>query len=71
MEPEPFFEKNVEFRAIGYTFSFRARPSTIRRTFLKLLPWALYLALPKGRMSGVVHGVAQRFAPLVRQRSRY
>ena len=68
MEPEPIFEKSIEFKPIGYTLSVRARPSTIRRTALRLLPWALYVAMPKGRLAGLAFAVASRVSPLVKQK---
>jgi hypothetical protein len=68
MEPEPLFEKSIEFKPIGYVLSVRARPSTIRRTVLRLLPWALYVALPKGRLAATTFAVASRVSPLFRQK---
>jgi hypothetical protein len=68
MEPEPVVERSVEVKPIGYTLSFRARPSTIRRTVLRLLPWALYMALPEGRLANVAYGVARRVSPLAKRR---
>lgn len=70
MEPEPIIEKSLEIRPIGYTFSFRARPSTVRRTIVRLLPWAIYAALPQGRMSKVALIAARRLSPMVRQKVR-
>jgi hypothetical protein len=69
MDPEPIFEKSIEIRPIGYTFSFRARPATVRSTVLHLLPWALYIALPQGRMSKVALSVARRLSPMVKQKA--
>jgi hypothetical protein len=70
MEPEPIFEKSIDIKLIDYTLSFRARPSSVRRTVLLLLPWALYVALPQGRMSKVALGAARRLSPMVRQKMR-
>ena len=70
MEPEPIFEKSIDIKLIDYTISFRARPSTVRRTVLLLLPWALYVALPQGRMSKVALRAARRLSPMVRQKLR-
>jgi hypothetical protein len=70
MEPEPIFEKSIEIKLIDYTLSFRARPSTVRKTVVRLLPWALYAALPQGRMSKLALGAARRLSPMVRQKLR-
>ena len=68
MEPEPVFEKSLHVKPIGYTLSVRARPSTIKRTAVKMLPWALYLALPEGRLAKAALIVAKRAVPLARRR---
>ncbi len=70
MEAEPVFEKSIHVRPIGYTLSLRARPSTIRRTVLRLLPWALYIALPEGRMAKLAFAVARRTSPLAKRNLR-
>jgi hypothetical protein len=71
MDPEPIFEKSIEIKPIGYTFSFRARPSTVRSTVLHLLPWAVYIALPQqGRISKIALGAARRLSPMVKQKVR-
>jgi len=64
MAREPIYEKSVEVKQIGYTLSVRARPSTIRRTVLRLLPWAVYAALPQGRAARLALLVARRFSPM-------
>jgi hypothetical protein len=69
MEPEPFFERTVNL-PLGYTFTARARPSTVRRTVIRLLPWALYAALPQGRASRIGLALAMRLSPMLRQRMR-
>ena len=68
MDPEPVFEKSIQVKPIGYTLSFRAHPSTIRRTVLRLLPWALYMALPEGRLAKVTYAVARRVSPLAKRK---
>ena len=70
MADEPVFEKSIEFKPLGYTLSFRARPSTIRRTVLRLLPWAMYIALPEGRAARLAFSVAKRTAPLAKRNMR-
>ncbi|MEX0751284.1 MAG: hypothetical protein WD359_10805 [Dehalococcoidia bacterium] len=70
MDPEPIFEKSIEIKPIGFTLSFRARPSTVRRTVVSLLPWALYAALPHGRVSKVALLAARRLSPMVKQKIR-
>ena len=69
MATEPIFEKSIDL-PFGYSFTARARPSTIRRTALKLLPWALYVALPQGRVAGVALFAARRLAPRMKQKTR-
>jgi hypothetical protein len=67
MEREPIFERSIEVKQIGYTLSVRARPSTIRRTVIRLLPWAIYAAVPHGgRWSKLALVFATRMSPLFR-----
>ncbi len=67
MAQEPIFEKTVSM-PLGYVFTARARPSTVRRTVIRLLPWAMYAMLPPGRRARTALAVAKRFSPLVRQK---
>lgn len=67
---EPVFEKSIEIKPIGYTFSVRLRPSTVRRTIVRLLPWAVFVALPQGRAAKLAYVVANRLAPLAKQKIR-
>ena len=67
MAQEPIFEKTVSM-PLGYVFTARARPSTVRRTVIRLLPWAMYAMLPPGRRARMALAVAKRFSPLVRQK---
>ena len=62
MASDPVFEKSLHVRPIDYTITVRARPATIRRTVFRLLPWALYIALPEGRLSRAGFAVARRKA---------
>ena len=67
MSDEPVFERSVKL-PFDYVFTARARPSTVRKTAVRLLPWALYLALPGGgRLKGVALLVARRMSPFVKQ----
>jgi hypothetical protein len=68
MEPEPIFEKSLAL-PLGYVLTARARPSTMRRTAIRLLPWAVYAMLPPGRRARLALSVARRFSPLVKQKS--
>jgi len=67
MAQEPVFEKTVSM-PLGYVFTARARPSTVRRTIIRLLPWAMYAMLPPGRRARMALAFAKRFFPLVRQK---
>ena len=67
---QPVFERSLHIRQIDYTITVRARPATIRRTVLRLLPWALFIALPEGRMSRVALAAARRVSPLSRHNVR-
>lgn len=69
MEREHVFEKSIDL-PFGYVFVARARPSTVRRTVVKLLPWALYLALPQGRGAKLALLAANRLAPMMKQKIR-
>ncbi len=69
MEPEPIFERSVAL-PFGYMFTARARPSTVKRTIIKLVPWALFIALPQGRATMLARVIANRVSPLVRQKIR-
>jgi hypothetical protein len=67
VEPEPYFELSIPLPR-EYVFTARARPSTVRRTVLRLLPWAIFAAMPRGRLSRVTFGLASRVSPLAQQR---
>ena len=67
--PDPIFEKSISL-PLGYTLTARARPSTVKRTVIRLLPWALYAMMPGGRGAKVALGLARRVSPMVRQRGR-
>ena len=66
---EPIFEKSFPL-PLGYTFTARARPSSVKRTVVLLLPWALYAMMPAGRGSKITGSVARRLSPLMRQKIR-
>jgi hypothetical protein len=65
--PEPVFEKTLAL-PLGYVVTARARPSTIRRTLFRLLPWAVYAMMPPGRRARIVMSIARRLSPLWKQR---
>jgi hypothetical protein len=69
MDTEPIFERSIRL-PFGYAFTARARPSSVRRTAVKLLPWALYLAMPKGRMAKIALFAANRVSPIFKQNVR-
>lgn len=65
MQRDPIYEKTVAL-PLGYVFTARARPSSIRRTAFKLLPWALVAMAPAGRGSKIAQSVAKRLSPLAK-----
>ncbi len=69
MATDPIFEKSIVL-PFGYTFTARARPSSVRRTMFKLLPWAIVAMMPAGKRSNFAMSAARRVSPLVRQRIR-
>ena len=69
MADDPIFEKSVRM-PFGYAFTVRARPSTVKSTVIKLLPWALYAALPQGRVARVALFAATRLSPVLKQKVR-
>lgn len=69
MDNEPVFEKSIKL-PYGYVFTARARPSTVKRTLLRLLPWAVYMALPQGRVAKTAFFLATRVSPLMKQKAK-
>jgi hypothetical protein len=69
MDNEPVFEASLRL-PYGYALTARARPSTVKRTLILLIPWAIYIAMPQGRASKVAFFVANRVSPMVRQKVR-
>lgn len=67
MDNDPVFEKSIRM-PFGYAFTARARPSTVKSTVIKLLPWALYATLPQGRVSRVALFAATRLSPMMKQK---
>jgi len=69
VDNEPIFEASVKL-PYGYWLTARARPSTVKRTLIRLLPWAIYVAMPQGRAAKVVLFAASRLSPMVKQKVR-
>ena len=69
MPQEPLFEKTFAL-PLGYMFTARARPSSIRRTAIKLLPWALVAMAPAGRTSRIAQSLAKRLSPMAKYKIR-
>ena len=67
MDGEPVFEKSLTIKPIDHVITVRARPATIRRTLLLLAPWAIYIALPEGRLARMAFSVAKRISPLAKR----
>ena len=65
MPQDPIYEKTIAL-PLGYVVTARARPSSIRRTALRLLPWALVAMTPVGRGSKIALLVAKRLSPLAK-----
>jgi hypothetical protein len=67
MAQEPIIEKTFEL-PLDYVFTLRATPATIRRTAVRLLPWAIVAMLPAGsKKSRMAISAATRLSPWVRQ----
>ena len=49
MNREPIYEKSITL-PFGFSIRGRARPSTLRRTVVGLLPWALWAVMPGGKL---------------------
>jgi len=70
MAADPILEKTLEL-PLDYTLTFRATPRTIRRTIVRLLPWAIVAMLPAGkRPTRIASALASRLSPLVRHSLR-
>ena len=69
MDNEPLFETSVKL-PYGFALTARVRPSTVKRTLIKLLPWAIYVAMPQGRAAKVALFAATRLSPMVKQKVR-
>ena len=69
MPQEPIYEKTIAL-PLGYVFTARARPSSIRRTAIRLLPWAIVAMTPAGRGSKIARSVAKRLSPLAKYKIR-
>ncbi len=69
MDNDSVFEKSIRM-PFGYAFTARARPSTVKSTVIKLLPWALYVALPQGRVARAALFAATRLSPMMKQKIR-
>jgi hypothetical protein len=65
MDQDPMYERSFDL-PMGYVFTARVTPSTIRGTALRLLPWAIYAMLPQGRGSRLALAAARRLSPLVK-----
>ena len=64
---DPVFEKSLTIKPIDHVITVRARPATIKRTLLLLMPWAVYIALPEGKLARMAFSVAKRISPLAKR----
>lgn len=64
---DPVFEKSLTIKPIDHVITVRARPATIKHTLLLLMPWALYIALPEGKLARMAFSVARRISPLAKR----
>jgi hypothetical protein len=70
MAQEPVYERAIDL-PFDYVVTLRATPATVRRTLLRLLPWALVAMTPGGgRRARIALAAARRLSPLVRLRLR-
>ena len=65
MADDQYFERTIHL-PMSYVFVARIRPATIRRTTLRLLPWAVVAMLPGKRQTKVAGAIARRLSPLYR-----
>ena len=57
------FEKTISL-PMDYVFVARIRPASVKRTAIRLLPWALVAMLPGKRQTKVASALARRLSPL-------
>jgi hypothetical protein len=69
VDNDPIFETSVKL-PYGFVATARLRPSTVKTTLVKLLPWAIYAAMPQGRAAKVVLFAATRLSPLMKQTTK-
>ncbi len=69
MDNEPIFEASLKL-PFGYVLTARARPSSVKMTIIRLLPWAIYVAMPQGRAAKVALFAATRLSPMMKQKIR-
>jgi lipopolysaccharide biosynthesis protein len=62
---DQYFEKTIPL-PMSYVFVAWIRPATIKRTAIRLLPWALVAMLPGKRQTKVAAAIARRLSPLYR-----
>lgn len=63
MPDDQFFEKTIPL-PMDYVFTARIRPASVKRTAIRLLPWALVAMLPGKRQTKIASAVARRLSPL-------
>ena len=63
MANDPVYEKTIQL-PMSYVFTARIRPSSVKRTAIRLLPWALVMMLPGKRQTRFASAVAKRLSPL-------
>lgn len=65
MADEQYFEKTVHL-PLDYVFVARIRPASVKRTAIRLLPWAVVAMLPGKRQTKVASAIAKKLSPLYR-----
>jgi hypothetical protein len=69
VDNDPIFETSIKL-PYGFVATARLRPSTVKTTLVKLLPWAIYVAMPQGRAAKVALFAATRLSPMLKQKAR-